>query len=77
VIGDTVNVAARLEQLTRRVGFDLVVSEDLVSAVRREGGEAALAGLVQGEAVPLRGRHGMVPIWMHHKAPEGLSQTIP
>jgi adenylate cyclase len=77
VIGDTVNVAARLEQLTRRVGFDLVVSEDLVSAVRREGGEASLAGLVQGEAVPLRGRRGMVPIWMHHKASEGLSQTIP
>lgn len=77
VIGDTVNVAARLEALTRRLGFDLVVSEDLVAAVQREGGETALAGLIQGEATPLRGRHGMVPIWMYHKASETPSQTIP
>lgn len=57
-------VTARLEK-TRRPGFSLVVSEDLVTGVRREGREAALAGLVQGEAVPLRGRYGMGPIWMH------------
>jgi adenylate cyclase len=77
VIGDTVNIAARLEALTRRLGFDLIVSEDVVTAVRREGGESALAGPIQGEAMLLRGRHGMVPIWMHHEASETPSQTIP
>src|SRR5262249_29615213 len=30
VIGDTVNVASRLERLTRRLGVDLVVSDDAI-----------------------------------------------
>jgi adenylate cyclase len=64
VIGDTVNVAERLEALTRELGVDLVVSDRLVAAVRREGGETLLEGLVEGEAAALRGRDEKVPVWV-------------
>ena len=40
VLGDTVNVANRLERLTRELGVDLVASRDLVDRVREEGGSA-------------------------------------
>jgi adenylate cyclase len=69
VIGDTVNVAARLEALTREVEAPLVVSDDTVAAVRRETGEsAALTGLRQGETASVRGRLGAVAVWTLDKA---------
>ena len=40
VLGDTVNVASRLERLTRELGVDLVASRELVDRVREEGGSA-------------------------------------
>jgi adenylate cyclase len=64
VIGDTVNVAERLESLTRALGVDLVVSHRLVEAVRREGGEALLEGLVEGAPAALRGRDEKMPVWV-------------
>lgn len=42
VIGDTVNLASRLQGLTRRLGCDIVVSEDLADAVAAEGGATIL-----------------------------------
>jgi adenylate cyclase len=64
VIGDTVNVASRLEALTREVDAPLVVSDDTVAAVRRETGESgALAGLRKGETAAVRGRTGAVSVW--------------
>jgi adenylate cyclase len=74
VIGDVVNVAARLEDLTRSAGVDLIVSDRLVEAVRRETpGAVELAGLVEGPLAAVRGRDGMVPIWMSGEArpPDG------
>ena len=40
VLGDTVNVASRLERLTRELGVDLLVSREIVDRVREEGGSA-------------------------------------
>lgn len=67
VIGDTVNVADRLEKLTRTLKCALVVSNDLVLAVREyaEGSvaEGLLAGLDDKGYHRIRGRTGPVRLW--------------
>jgi adenylate cyclase len=66
VIGDTVNVAARLEALTRRMAASVVVSQDLVSAALGQGAVAASA-LGQFRQAPepqqIRGRGEPVKVW--------------
>jgi len=66
VIGDTVNTAARLQELTRTLQTPLVVGDPLVNAVKMGSSEiaAALAGQLQdqGEQI-LRGRAGAIRIW--------------
>jgi adenylate cyclase len=67
VIGDTVNVASRLERLTRAHACAIIASDALVGAVRREAAPdlaTLLEGLTPGPAVPLRGRAHAMPIWM-------------
>jgi adenylate cyclase len=54
VIGPAVNVAARLEQLTRRVGIRLVLSREFASALAETVvplGEFALKGISKGQLV--------------------------
>ncbi len=63
VLGDTVNVASRLERLTREAGSPLVVSEALVSAVRGCGGEPTLDRLRPDQARTVPGRREPVAIW--------------
>jgi adenylate cyclase len=60
VIGDTVNVASRVEHLTRALAAPLTVSDDLVEAVRGEAdgaranaGDAADAGVTDDSAALL------------------------
>ena len=67
VLGDTVNVASRLEQLTRSMGCRAVVSDNLVAAVRaaveEDGAAKVLDGLQGGASEDIRGRHEPVRIW--------------
>jgi adenylate cyclase len=58
VISDAVNVTARLEELNKRFGSSLVVSETTLRAVPA----AESAGLIGPERVALRGRAGEVGV---------------
>ncbi|HLB80780.1 MAG TPA: adenylate/guanylate cyclase domain-containing protein [Dongiaceae bacterium] len=67
VIGDTVNVASRLEKLARPLAAGVVASGDLVDMARREGGtetEATLEGLEPRGPQPIRGRSRPIPVWI-------------
>jgi adenylate cyclase len=66
VVGDTVNVASRLERLTREQGAAIIASDALVAAARRESPadlEPLLTDFVPGPAQTLRGRTAAMPIW--------------
>jgi adenylate cyclase len=71
-IGDTVNVARRLEALTRALGGEIVASDDLVramrSAVASPEADALMAGFARGEAQQLRGRSAPVEIHVRPRA---------
>lgn len=63
VLGDTVNVASRLESATRQVGCSTLVSEALVEAALKEGQSGCsnnLAKLSAHGPVDLRGRRGQI-----------------
>jgi len=66
VLGDTVNVASRLERLTREAGTALVASEALVSAARNcpSGGRPSLDGMRPDQARSVRGRREPVRVWL-------------
>jgi adenylate cyclase len=65
VLGDAVNVASRLERLTRELGAEIVVSDEVVAAARREGAavESLLDGFTHTAPQALRGRHEAVGVW--------------
>ena len=67
VLGDVVNVASRLEALTRELNCRAVVSDAVVDEVRREVGDATdelLAGFRAAPPQTLRGRAGSVDVWL-------------
>ena len=66
VLGDAVNVASRLEVLTRTLGVGMVTSDDLVAAVRHDGdadGIELLSGLDSAGVQHLRGRDEPITAW--------------
>ena len=63
VLGDTVNVASRLEAMTRELGTPLAISDDVVKKLREEENAADLRGLVEGAPLALRGRSQELVVW--------------
>lgn len=61
VLGDTVNVASRLESLTRQLDCRAVVSSEVIGAL--PGGHPALDGFRDHGPVALKGRHDRVHVW--------------
>jgi adenylate cyclase len=67
VLGDVVNVASRLEGLTRLLECKAVVSDELVQAIRIQAdgdADSLLSGFRQSEPEALRGREESVAVWM-------------
>ena len=63
-VGDTTNVASRLQALTRDLGTNLVVSRALVRAIERENADVTLLeGLTARGSHTLRGRNMPLELW--------------
>jgi adenylate cyclase len=65
VIGDSVNLASRLERLTRERGFAVAASGEAIAALREAGGRIdalPLAFNLDGP-VALRGRAAAIEVW--------------
>ena len=63
VIGDTVNVASRLEEMTRELGVDVVASDEIIAQARQGGAAGIFEGLEQGARTAVRGRDDPIAIW--------------
>jgi adenylate cyclase len=63
VIGDTVNVASRIEQLSRLVRTAVVASDDLVQRAIAESGDAAVNGFRDLGEHRVRGRPNLIRLW--------------
>ncbi len=64
VVGDAVNVASRLEALTRTLNATIIASDPLARQVRDETGDAPLNGFIAGAPQNLRNRTEPMGVWM-------------
>ncbi len=64
VVGDAVNVASRLEALTRSLDAAIIASDPLAQRVHEETGDAPLEGFVAGSPQALRNRIEPMGVWM-------------
>ena len=66
VLGDPVNVASRLEALTRELGVQIILSDALVHAARAESDSEVIPlfeGFADGHTHELRGRSEPIALW--------------
>jgi adenylate cyclase len=68
--GDTVNVASRIEKLTRAHGAAIAISDAVVAATRRSGRTDLLEGFQPIAAQSIRGRVGRPSIWIKRDVSE-------
>ena len=64
VVGDTVNVASRLQSACRELGADICIGAAAADAAARAGRSDVLAGAVDYGEVVLRGRDHPVRVWI-------------
>ncbi len=65
VIGNTVNVASRVEALTRNLSVELAATQDLLEQVRSEAGgdERLLSDLTRHDGQEIRGLDARMTVW--------------
>lgn len=65
VIGNTVNVASRIEALTRGLKAELAATDDLLERARKENGadDGLLSDLVRHDGVAIRGLEEKMAVW--------------
>jgi adenylate cyclase len=64
VVGDTVNVASHLEGLTRELGVDIAVSDELARQVELEDRDEVLDGFARGQPRQLKNREKPMVVWI-------------
>ncbi|MGE3830516.1 MAG: adenylate/guanylate cyclase domain-containing protein [Parvibaculaceae bacterium] len=63
-VGDTCNVASRLQVLCRELDAHICAGGAVVEAARRHGGDAILRGFVDRGDHEIRGRSGLIEAWV-------------
>ena len=63
VVGDTVNIASRVEQMSRLVRTAVVASDDLIQQAIAECGQEAAEGFRDLGAHRVRGRQALIRLW--------------
>lgn len=66
VIGNTVNVASRVEALTRKLSVELAATDDLINAVRHQSGSAEFqdaSDMVRHEDQTVKGLESGITVW--------------
>ena len=64
VIGDTCNVASRLQTMCRELGASVCVGDALVKRVATSGADDLTEGFVAMREVTVRGREAPIDVWM-------------
>ena len=67
VVGDTCNVASRLQTMCRELEADICLGADVVDAARAAGRDDTLAGLKDHGDIMVRGRDQPVHVWIMPK----------
>src|SRR5262245_22589233 len=63
VIGNTVNVASRIQEMTRTLNIAVLASDGVIEAARAEAGEDAVKEFTDAGERDLRGRRDKIRLW--------------